>query len=211
MPKEAEDSIAADNSGLGHKPKANSHIKPEHRLLYLTHSSMSKFLTGPGLKPLAARFSDNLRRRFEDLPIGHDLAEVSSLYSFLQEHVFFASMETMFGPYILSLNPDLCKDFWNFDSGVTHIAKGLPRWMIPGAYRARDRCLASVKKWHRILHANHHQTPLSGKSDSYNPIFGADIVRYRHREMYPGMPFMDANARASEDLGMIWGYYARIL
>jgi hypothetical protein len=109
----------------------------------------------------------------------------------------------MFGQYILTLNPTLCKDFWLFDKYFAYLAKGYPRWMNPSEYRARDKCLAAVKKWHGFVR-EHCEDSQCEPDSGYDPKFGAEIMRYRQR-MWSKMDAMDVDAAASEDLGFLWG------
>ena len=109
----------------------------------------------------------------------------------------------MFGPNILSLSPTLCEDFWKFDAGIPSLARGYPRWIIPATYQARDKCLASVKRWHNFVRQN-FKSMTSRPERDYDPSSGAEIMRFR-RNMYSKMEAMDADAEASEDLGLMWG------
>lgn len=203
MPKKAQDFLAADDSGLNPKPHPTSNVKPEHRIDYLTHATLARFLSGPGLKPLVSRFRDNILRRFADQDVGSEWIEMPDLYSFLKVQLFTASVEAMCGSRILVLSPEFCEDFWKFDEGLSHLAKGYPRWLIPATYQARNKCLAHVKTWHRFLR-EHSSREESGYDDSYDPELGAGIMRYR-QNMYSKMEAIDADAMASEDLGMLWG------
>lgn len=203
MPPKARDFLAADDSGINQKPCQKSTVKPEHRIDFLTHSSLARFLSGPGLKPLAARFQDNLSRNLVRLEIGNEWMELPDLYEFIRVQLFNASAEAMFGPYILTLNPTLCKDFWRFDKDLGYLTKGYPHWMNPTAYRARAKCLAAVKKWHGFVREYCESTE-SGPDNGFDPKFGAEIMRYRQK-MWSKMDAMDVDARASEDLGFLWG------
>ena len=204
MPAKAKDFIAADNSGLNVNPHPMSNVKPEHRIDYLTHALLNRFLTGPGLEPLVSRFRDNLLSQFTRLNVSSEWIEMPDLYGFIKTQMFNASVEAMCGPYILTLNPTFCDDFWKFDEGLSDLAKSYPRWWIPTTYGARDRCLAHVKKWHEFLREHCHGME-SGISDGYDPKLGADIMRYRQK-LYSEMGAIDTDAMASEDLGMLWGY-----
>lgn len=204
MPAKAKDFIAADNSGLNVKPHPMSEVKPEHRIDYLTHSSLKRFLTGPGLEPLVSRFRDNLWGQLTCLKIGSEWIEMPDLYGFIKVQLFNASVEAMCGKSILTLNPTFCDDFWKFDEGLSDLAKGYPRWWIPATYRARNKCLAHVKKWHEFLREQCSRRE-SEMTDGYDPKLGAEIMRYRQK-LYSEMEAIDTDAMASEDLGMLWGY-----
>lgn len=203
MPAKAQDFLAADDSGLNSKPHPTSNVKPEHRIDYLTHAAILRFLSGPGLKPLVSRFKEMIMGQFASQDIFSEWVEMPDLYSFLKVQIFNASVEAMCGSHILLLNPTFCEDFWKFDAGLSNLAKGYPWWLIPSAYQARNRCLAHVKKWHLFLRENSSREE-SEDYDSFDPKLGAGLMRYRQK-MWSKMEAIDAGAMASEDLGMLWG------
>ena len=204
MPLQARKYIASDDSGLNHKPFAESKVLPEQRIDHLTHISMGKFIHGPGLRPLAARFTQNILRGFSDLGINEEWTELPDLYRFVQKCIFDASVPAIFGQHLIQRNPSFCEDFWKFDAAVPDLAKDLPGWLIPGAIKARGRCLETIKKHHRFLFQHEKDMIPDGKTCGYNDLYGAEIIRYRH-DMWSKMNGIDFDARAAEDLGLIWG------
>ena len=203
MPAKARNFFAADDSGLNHNPLQSGTVKPEHRIDFPTYLSLSRFLSGPGLQPLAFRFRDNLSRNLAQLEIGDEWMELPDLYDFIRVQLFNASIEAMFGPYMLTLNPTLCKDFWQFDQHLGSLAKGYPRWLNRSAYQAREKCLAAVKRWHGYVREQ-CKGPQSGADSDYDLEFGVEMTRYRQR-MYAKMDAIDVDAVASEDFGFLWG------
>ena len=204
VPQTFKEFFAADDTGLGREPHPWSTVKPEHRVDYLMHSFITRFLSGPSLKPLAARFSQNLTDRFDRLDIAPEWSAMPDLYAFLQVHLFHASVEAMFGSFMFTVNPDFCEDFWRFENGVPDLAKGYPRWFNRASYTARDKCLASVHKWQELLKQKRLSQETVGDA-AYHPIFGSEIVRKRH-DAFSKMEPMSSDAWASEDLALIWGY-----
>ena len=202
MAAKARDFVAADDSGLNFKPHPTSHVKPEHRIDYLTHNALVKFMSGPGLKPLVSRFKEMIIGQFASQDICSEWVEMPDLYGFLKVQIFNASVEAMCGSHILLLNPKFCEDFWIFEAGATKLAKGYPWWLIPSTIQARNRCLAHVKKWHLFLRENGCREK-SEDDESFDPKLGAGLVRYRQK-MWSKMEAVDADAMASEDLGLLW-------
>lgn len=203
MPDAARRRIAADDTGLLPTPHPNSNTKPEDRILYLTHHTMSKYISGPRLKLLATRYTEKFCQSLQNLEIRDEWTRIPSLYQFLQHHIFSSAVKSIFGNALLELNPNLIDDFWAFDDAISDLAKGYPRWMIPGAYAARDRCLAAVTKWHEVVRS----TPYVSDSDdeeAWDPLHGDGIMRIR-RNYQSKCKEMDVAAQASEDLGFIWG------
>lgn len=202
FPKSASSFYLADNSGLGSFPHPDSNVPPDHRIDYLTHSSVARFLTGTGLRPLSQRFMRNLAEQLSNNHIGHDWESLSDLYSIFRTDVLRAALKAAFGSYILSLTPEFCQDFWRYDEGLPLLAKGVPRWLTPAPYKARDKCLENIKKWHYFAKGVSPNAK-AVNVDDWDPYFGAGVMRYR-QELYSKMEAMDADGIASEDLGLIW-------
>ena len=204
VPQKFQDFFAADDSGLSRVPRPQSNVKPEHRVDYLMHTYITKFLSGPSLRPLAGRFTDNLVQRLEKLDVANQALSIPDLYGFLQDHFFRASVESMFGSGLLDVNPTFCTDFWAFESWVPDLAQGYPRWMKRQAYQSRDKCLENIKRWHRLLDIKRKSRD-PGEVGTYHPMFGSEIVSKRHKA-FSQMELMGPDARASEDLALIWGF-----
>ncbi len=215
--------------------------------------------------------------------------ELPDLYAFLRDEAFRAAVEAMCGPYLLSESPSpegkqqqqpqqtqhkgsqssaaaasFVDDFWRFDRSLPWLVRGLPRWLYPAPYRARDRVLQRIKAWHAWANAHtfdaitHAQHPLrasdslaghvpqrakAAADDIDNPggddddefgaggaggvathpsrtaaettdesdaaeweqYFGSALMRERQRYARR-MDAMDADARAAEDLALLFAY-----
>lgn len=202
MPKDALAFWMSDDSGMFVQPHPDSHVPAHLRVDYLTHHVVAKLLTGVGLKPLCDRFTRNLSQRlFANASLGVEWVVLPDLFAFMQTELFPAAVEAMWGTRIFSVNPDFCQDIWKFSRGLPYLAKGYPRWLVPSAYKTRDNCLESVKRWHRATSSS-LETPARGM-EQWNPEYGTEFVKFRHH-MWSQMPRMNADAMASEDLGMIW-------
>lgn len=202
MPKDALDFWMSDDSGMLAQPHPESQVPTHLRVDHMTHASVAKFLTGVGLKPLCDRFTRNLSQRLlVTESVGLEWVEHSDLFAFMQNELLTPAMEAMWGTKIFSMKPDFGQDIWQFSQGLPYLAKGYPRWLAPSAYKARDKCLQSVKQWHSSISAS-LETPAQGM-DRWNPEYGTELVKQRHR-MWSRMPQMNADAIASEDLGMMW-------
>ena len=202
LPKDALAFWMSDDSGMLAQPHPDSRVPAHLRVDYMTHDSVAKLLTGVGLKPLCDRFTRNLSQRLLTLTsVDVEWVEHSDLFAFMQNELLEPAVEAVWGMRIFSVNPDFTHDIWDFSRHLSSLAKGYPRWLAPSAYRARDRCLERVKQWHRAISAN-LETPVQSM-DRWNPDYGTEFVKYRHR-MWSQMPRMNHDARASEDLGMIW-------
>lgn len=194
---------AADDSGMSSRPYEGSKCKPEHRIIYFQQKAAHKHLSGPGLIKMADRYMTTLAKQFSQLNIDHEWVEMPDLYHFLQMQIARASIEAMCGEYILRLNPTLVEDFWAFDRSVGTLLKGLPRWMCSREYGARDKLLASVKKWHAFAHQRTDCNKTGAGDPDWEPYFGHKLVKERQKYSLK-MDAMDADARASEDMGLIF-------
>lgn len=202
MPKETLAFWMWDDSGHHAQPHPNSNVPPHLRIDYLTHSSVARLLTGPGLKPLADRFTKNLMARFANNDYVQDEWQyLPDLFLFMQDELFRSAVEAMCGERLFTVNPNFVRDFWAFNKGLPYLAKGYPRWMVPSAYRARDTVLSSLKKWHKAIASELKSPPIA--MDEWNPDFGVELVRFRHAA-WSKMPLMNEDAAATEDIGMIW-------
>lgn len=114
-----------------------------------------------------------------------------------------AVIESMCGTYILSLNPSLISDFWEFDRRVPLLYKGFPRWLCPSVYKARKRMLVSIKKWHKYGHEHSDCTKIGPADPDWDPYWGSKLVRAR-QEYGLRMGTLDADALAAEDLGLLF-------
>ena len=200
--KNVLDFYESDDSGVNHLPHPKSNIQPENRIHYFTHKITIELLAGKHLQSLAESFGSILKRRIHNLEVASDWTHMPDLVLLLQSHMFSAAVEGMCGPHLLSLNPNFARDFWDFDGRMPYILKGYPRFFIPAAWRARDRCLESIKKWHSYI-KNQHTTGPADATNPQDPLYGTALMR--ERQIYSSkMKPMTPDAIASADLGLIW-------
>lgn len=202
MPKETLEFWKWDDSSHHAQPHPDSSVLPHLRIDYLTHSSVARLLTGPGLKPLANRFTKNLMIRLSKSEyLNSEWSQLLDLFAFMQDELFPPAIEAMCGQRLFSINPEFVSDFWAFNKGLPYLAKGYPRWMVPSAYRARDTVLNSLKKWHVAIASEFKSPPIA--MDEWSPDFGVELVRFRH-DAWSKMPLINEDAAATEDKGLIW-------
>ncbi|KAG7002111.1 hypothetical protein G7Y79_00029g064070 [Physcia stellaris] len=194
---------ASDDTGMCTKPYPGSTCRVEHRIIYYQQRAAHQHLTGPGLLSMAERYMKILAQQFSDLNLGEDWTDFADLYEFLQIQVAKASIEAMCGKHILRLNPTFIEDLWAFDRSVGTLLKGLPRWLCPRQYSARDKILSGIKKWHAFAHMHSDCNRTASNDPDWEPYFGHKLVRERQKYSMK-MDVMDADARASEDLGLIF-------
>lgn len=193
-----------DNSGQLVRPMPGSQVRPENRIRYFHTKAAHLHVAGTSGMRLGELYMQTLSRNIsDDTSIGTEWVELPDLYCFIQRMVFPAAVESFCGSSILSLNPTLTEDFLAFDRSIPTLLKGLPRWLCPGAYKSRDKVLALIKRWH--TYANEHSDfSRTGREDpEWDPYFGSKYIKARQRFLH-GIEGMNADGRASEDLGFLF-------
>lgn len=204
MPKEVISFYGSDNSGSHAVPLPGSNTEPENRIFYIIHKLANTYLSGQSLTGMTTRFQANLAKAIsDDSMIGNEWVELPDLYAFLQIQIFEAAVRSILGDYILSLNPTFVQDFWIWERGVRHLVMRTPRWMVSDIYRARDKMIENVKRWHEYA-LEHYDISKAEEDDvEWEPYFGSKFVRVRQLN-FTQFKALDDTARAAEDLGVLW-------
>jgi hypothetical protein len=204
-PESSREANSRDNTGVLSQPLPGSDSIADHnRLFYIMHKTSNDNLTGSGLSELATRFTVNLEAEIATLEISYDKwTNIPDFYSLVQQIVFNASTKALFGPYFFNLNPKVTTEFWEFDNHMPNLFKNLPRFLIPKAFRARDKILASIKKWHTFANKNCDLNDEKQQNVEWEPFFGSKLIRDRQRS-FRGIDGYDADAMAAQDLALLW-------
>ncbi|KAJ4291450.1 hypothetical protein N0V88_006045 [Collariella sp. IMI 366227] len=200
-----------DGSGDCAKPlKGWENTNPAHRVLFNQHRDLNAMLNGVHLEGLISRFTVYYTARLRTTAqVGDEWTELPDLFAFLRDHMFHAACTALLGERFLELCPDFARDFWVFDSHSLTYLRRTPRWMASKAYSARDRVLASMKKWHK--HARTHvdyKDPALADLE-YEPTWGARLMRVR-AEMFDNAGF-SPDGCATMDLGFVWAASANVI
>ena len=196
----------ADKSGNLPKPTAGSNIKAEERIWFYHHAT-HKYLTGDALSIMTERLVESLQRRLAQFDIGDEWLGLTDFWLFFRSLMFEASVEAVFGKYLLELTPSIKEDFWKVDQRSAQLIQGFPRWLIPDAYAARMRVTDGIKRWHKFANKNSNGLKLSPDDPEWDPHWGARIIRARRQHM-SAMHFMDDDAKAAEDLAFLFASHA---
>ena len=208
-PKHVISFYEADDSGMASVPRKKSRTAQQDRIHFHQARASQKFLAGEHMQHLASQYFGTLERNLEAVGLQEETwAEFPDLFAFLQDHVSRSAIESIMGSKILELNPDLIENFWTFDNNVPLFLRCIPRLFMPRAYRARDRILASIKKWHAYGNKHSDCSKIGPDDPEWEPYFGAKLIRARQNYMLK-MKRMDADSIASEDLGLMFAYVAR--
>lgn len=201
LPAKALQLYDKDDSGGGHVPHPDSQVEARNRVGYRDHTSLARFLEGPGFSPFNERFEDSITHRLFELHnrIGHGVEYHDDLMKVVQDESMLSIFTALCGPYLLSLNPTFLQDFAEFDRNLQTYLQGIPWFLAPRAYAARKRVVDAVKLWQH--YAREHSGHSGSKDD--DEFWGSNFFRER-QEMFLEMDGFDYDAIASADFGAIW-------
>ncbi|KAK6821750.1 cytochrome P450 [Apiospora arundinis] len=181
----------ADDSGMAAEPKKGSQTAQHNRILYHQTHSAQKYLAALTSGPW---------------PSGEEWVEYPDLYAFLQMTVAGANVEAMMGSTLLEVNPGLMEHFWRAKRNAPTYFRGWPRWLVPTAFRERERVVDAIEKWHTYAFKHGSVTETGARDPDWEPIFGSRYAKARLQYMLKMEP-LTARVRAQED----WGAYVRSL
>lgn len=197
----------ADDTGIAQQPLPGSNqIPPEHRIFHLVYQNVHDGLSGARLEEMQHQMIRNLSAQFAALKIDSDAwTDVPDLYgSFIRNICFTASTTSLCGPRIFEAAPDITADFWNFDGHLPSLFKEMPQWLVPSAFKARDKMKENLKRWHEIAHQDYSNGIGQSEQDKRNweENFGSKLMRNRHA-FFNKMP-LSKDTIAADDLGLLW-------
>ncbi|KAF1941002.1 cytochrome P450 [Clathrospora elynae] len=209
-PQKIKDALAKDDSGIGVKPYPGSDVHPGRRLMRNQIVFFADAFSKTSMDALVPIFI----LQMEDWcsksnVISEDWVEMPSLYLFVRDVLFSSSVEALFGPNLLGLNPELAKDFWEYDDSVGFLALGMPNWLKPNAAKARSRVLEALKRWRR--NAVNNADPAIAEDAAWNPAWGLGAIRRRNKLLDATEGLFDEDGRASIDLALLWSMTSNVI
>ncbi|KAL8725779.1 MAG: hypothetical protein Q9166_007144 [cf. Caloplaca sp. 2 TL-2023] len=180
----------ADKSGITHDPHPQSSTSPENRVFYLMHKATVDCLAGSHLTLAAQRFESALRRNIDGVPVQDEWVEMDDLFEFLRPLISCSTVEAMCGANFLKAFPDFVATFWTFNNKMPRLLQGYPRWMIPRAWQARDRCISTMRQWRKITNDEN---------------FDGNVMIQRRWDYFSKMQGLSDDGVACSDLGILWG------
>ena len=190
-PKKDMNFFESDKSGITHDPHSLSNTSPDDRVFYLMHKATVDCLAGSHLTIAANRFETALAENISATPIARDWVELDDLFTFLRPLVSKSTVQAMYGNRFVEQFPGFIDDFWNFNAQMPKLLKGWPRWLMPRAWTARDRCIETMKKWRYLA-----------QDDSD---FDGNAMIPRRWSYFTKMKGLSREAVACSDLGILWG------
>jgi hypothetical protein len=166
-------------------------------------SHIRQHVTGTSLITMSKKVYERLKANIDKELSQYDDSEwldVPDLFNFVQNHVTVAITETLMGTSITQEYPEMTTDQWIFMDRSIEIVTGLPRFIMSGAYDARDRLLTNLKKWGKVSETLHN----AGKADAiWDAKAGSGLLQER-QERYAKTPGFNEDARSSQLLGLLF-------
>jgi hypothetical protein len=202
MDDDAVKTYVEDTSGSQKKPADGSKVLPENRVSYLTHENLLQGLLGSGLDSTQNRFEIAMEESLRYAPISEDWVEFPDFLKFFETHVGSSVIKSIFGSEIITQNPQLITDLWEYDKIIMSLAKRIPSFWIPGAYRLRNKLLTTVRAWHKSAQ-EYHGGPRKEDDSSVERRWGSNMIQERF-EMLSNLRNQNTNSVSSTDLGLMW-------
>ena len=179
-------------------PRLQSNVPTHHRIHRIVHVQVIKHLSGGGLEPLVNRLMKNISRQLATSGITNEWLDMPDLYEFCQVKLLPASLDAMFGPYRTAINHHFITDYWKFDKCTPYLLKVFPRFLIPGSWSARQKCLESLKAYSDYV-GKLYDIDGKPKCKGVDTSFGMEFIMQRKRafsKMEPMNP--DSIARTDQ-------------
>lgn len=190
---------------MGSPQEAIDHYKSdEGNTDYIQTTHIRQHTTGSNLVNLDRRLFGILRRSVEQaLPptSGSAWMDIADIYAFVEHHVTHAIAETILGSAIVESYPGLVSDLWIHIENTDNFFTGLPRFLIPKAYAARDRLLENITQYSKKSESLRHQGAVDMNWDA---VAGSALLQEREK-LYGEMPGHDEHGRAAQTLGLLYG------
>lgn len=120
------------------------------------------------------------------------------LYSWLWRIIWRTSTTALGGSKLLEMYPGFDVDYRTWEDNLLALLFGVPRFIAPQAYAARDACLVKLEKWLE----EGYKHPVEGDPD-WEPNFGSRLMRKRHE--FAKQQGLSLRAQAGFDLIFIGG------
>lgn len=197
--KKDVDKFRADKSGRSHVPAGD--VGPEGRLWEPNHQILSQLTHTHLVDLMTDRFCELFSETIAKFPPGK--SKSSRLYRYLQKEVARCAIIALSGEEILKQNPNFVEAMWDFDAFVFPLAFGVPRFIYPKAYAARD---VFHEMGEKFLNAAWEKFDWNGPEaqTEWEPIFGTKFHR-THSKFLKERGFA-LRSRSGMHLGTIWAY-----
>lgn len=125
-------------SGAKNDPKIDGRSSEEDRV-HMSDASLTASVEA---------FISNLSANMHDKMFQYDTwTSIEDLWSFLQLVIVRCTIHTLFGSALLKQYPRIVRDYLEFNAAAEGFAPGMPRVMLHGAAKPRDRLLQGMGNW----------------------------------------------------------------
>ncbi|KAB2110774.1 hypothetical protein AG0111_0g2155 [Alternaria gaisen] len=188
---------------MGSPQEAIDHYKSENgNTDYIQTTHIRQHTTGSNLGLLAKRLFDVMKRTVTEslssIPEG-EWKDIPDLYDFIEYHASYGIAETLLGTSIMY--PGIISDLWIHIEATDQFFMGLPRFLIPKAYAARDRLLNAIRAWTKESEVLRKQNAVN---TTWDPIAGSGLLQERE-ELYSKMAGHGVDGRSAQTLGLLYG------
>ncbi|KAI1323858.1 cytochrome P450 [Xylariaceae sp. FL0255] len=209
VPEKTASLYRTDNSGPFRKPWPGTSIPDEKRLHFFSHQEFTRALSGTGMAPTFLRFRKRLETQMTEAPITGAWTQHTDFQKFLRSVFASSLVESIYGPTLLSLNPDFIDDLCEFDHKIPFLARGIPSFLVRSPHRLRAKLKAQIKRWHGYAREHFNQSDIYADGDG-DPFWGSAFMRNRHA-MFAEVGNHDGEAVAALDIGLCFGLVSNTL
>lgn len=187
----------ADESGRSRIPSGE--VGEEGRIWAPNHQIFSALPTTAVVDLMTNKFI----QLFSETIARYQKSNSIRLYSFLRKELATCATIALSGEELLKQNPNFVETMWEFDSYAFPLVFGVPRFLYPKAYAARD---AYHEMGDRFLNAAFEKFDWSGPEaeTDWEPIFGTRFHR-THSKFLKDRGFA-LRSRSGMHLGSTWAY-----
>ncbi|KAL5603802.1 hypothetical protein FOVSG1_006552 [Fusarium oxysporum f. sp. vasinfectum] len=153
------------------------HPDVSRRIMEHQRRDFVHYLQGRNLVFVMERFKNLASELSAASEVGPGWGHIPDLFSFLSNLILRANVEALYGEHLLRVCPTFCQDFWNFYKAFPNISKGLPRWLVPSSYQARDEMHQNFERWRTWCSENYDRENDELHDVKYEPIWGTQYVR----------------------------------
>lgn len=206
MPETGLKVYKSDDSGPLAKPLpgSNPNLEPENRIDYLLHQSFNQAFSGPGLRPTTQRFRRALLVKVKTMTqIDNSWSTIDDFFETFGKITIGALSQAIYGPLLFQLHPELIDDLWDYDDVLPWLARGIPRLLMPGPYRIRDKIRTKLRNWYMHARKDHKDFNIDADGDG-DPVWGSRLVRNLHHVLHVERRSHDDEAMSSHDLALLW-------
>ncbi|RYC57754.1 hypothetical protein CHU98_g8454 [Xylaria longipes] len=212
MPRRGVAAYVADDSGPSARPFPGSNVPPEKRVDYILHRAFNHAWTGPFLDPAARRFMKTFTSHVRDIGLSGEWIYVADFFILFGKPISASVTETVFGPSILSLNPDIIETAWALDKVIPWLFRQVPSFLMPHPYRLRKKMAKQIRRWYAYSRQWFTESSIDPDGDG-DPFWGSEIVRRLQRELLRNgnRGLIDDECFAAHDIGLIWGSNSNVV